>query len=118
MAVLRLTGLIRSYTLECNYNTGRFVNKLPQCSRDLPGKNNSNLIVPPKYSPGVYEEVKTKSKNKAKNKIFNVHTLPANCFLSRRALWGSDMSMILKILNYKTKTLSKMAIFILEADRS
>ncbi|KAK6629601.1 hypothetical protein RUM43_003418 [Polyplax serrata] len=57
VAVLRLTGLIRSYTLECNYNTGRFVNKLPQCSRDLPGKNNTNLLVPPKYSPGVYEEI-------------------------------------------------------------
>ncbi|KAL0275000.1 UNVERIFIED_CONTAM: hypothetical protein PYX00_002994 [Menopon gallinae] len=57
VAVLRITGLVRSYTLECNYNTGRFVNVLPQCSRDLPTIKVNNLIAPPKYSPAVFEEI-------------------------------------------------------------
>nr|CAD7430057.1 unnamed protein product [Timema monikensis] len=59
VAVLKLTGLVRSYTLECNYNTGRLVNTLPACARE-----NSRIaapplphVVPPKYNPHIFEEV-------------------------------------------------------------
>lgn len=56
VAVYKLTGLIQSYTLECNYNTGRLVNQLPPCIKEGP-KFMQNLIVPPKYNPAVFEEV-------------------------------------------------------------
>lgn len=56
VAVYKLTGLIKSYTLECNYNTGRFVNKLPPTIRETSGKTHL-LYVPPKYTPHVFEEV-------------------------------------------------------------
>ena len=48
MAVYRATGLVRSYTLECNYNTGRFCNVLPP----LPGDPE-----PPADRPLVFEPV-------------------------------------------------------------
>lgn len=57
VAVLKLTGLIRSYTLECNYNTGRLVNVLPQSVREGNCKTHS-LLVPPKYTPHIFEEVR------------------------------------------------------------
>ncbi|XP_039283758.1 cytosolic carboxypeptidase-like protein 5 [Nilaparvata lugens] len=58
VAVLKATGLIRSYTLECNYNTGRLVNILPPPARveNLKRRNNL-LLVPPKYTPVIFEEV-------------------------------------------------------------
>ncbi|XP_018570868.1 cytosolic carboxypeptidase-like protein 5 isoform X2 [Anoplophora glabripennis] len=56
VAVLSLTGIIKSYTLECNYNTGRIVNVLPPTIREPSGKVHT-LPVPPKYSPQVFEEV-------------------------------------------------------------
>lgn len=56
VAVLKLTGLIRSYTLECNYNTGRLVNVLPPPIREGNCKAQT-LLVPPKYTPHVFEEV-------------------------------------------------------------
>ncbi|XP_066993857.2 cytosolic carboxypeptidase-like protein 5 isoform X2 [Anabrus simplex] len=56
VAVLKTTGLVRSYTLECNYNTGRIVNVLPPCVKDC-SKPVSVHVVPPKYSPQVFEEV-------------------------------------------------------------
>lgn len=54
VAVLKATGLIRSYTLECNYNTGQFVNILPTTQRET---RSNTLLVPPKYNPHVFEEV-------------------------------------------------------------
>ncbi|XP_053603263.1 cytosolic carboxypeptidase-like protein 5 isoform X2 [Plodia interpunctella] len=57
VAVLKATGLVRSYTLECNYNTGRLVNVLPPCVRDLPAPACAQGQVPPKYTPHIFEEV-------------------------------------------------------------
>ncbi len=34
VSVYKATGLIHSYTLECNFNTGRVVNGVPMASRD------------------------------------------------------------------------------------
>lgn len=58
VSVMKMTGLVRSYTLECNYNTGRMVNLLPPCVRDS-GRLSVNpaYAVPPKYTPLVFEEV-------------------------------------------------------------
>ncbi|XP_071055332.1 cytosolic carboxypeptidase-like protein 5 [Onthophagus taurus] len=57
VAVLKMTGLIRSYTLECNYNTGNFVNILPPTIRESNCKAAHVLPVPPKYNPVIFEEV-------------------------------------------------------------
>ncbi|CAH0553055.1 unnamed protein product [Brassicogethes aeneus] len=56
VSVLALTGLIRSYTLECNYNTGRLTNILPPTIRE-PSEKVHSLPVPPKYTPLIFEEV-------------------------------------------------------------
>lgn len=58
VAVFKATGLIRSYTLECNYNTGKNLNMLPPPYREpMDRRSQNNLIVPPKYNPSIYEEV-------------------------------------------------------------
>lgn len=64
VAVLKLTGLVRSYTLECNYNTGRLTNSLPPTVREHSSSSATAATasalyssVPPKYSPQVFEEV-------------------------------------------------------------
>lgn len=59
VAVSKLTGLVRSYTLECNYNTGRLTNNLPPTVRnsDLATADTYSSPVPPKYNPQVFEEV-------------------------------------------------------------
>lgn len=57
VAVYKMTGLIRSYTLECNYNSGRLVNNVPARVRDGTAKLQSSMFVPPKYTPTVFEEV-------------------------------------------------------------
>ncbi|XP_017769035.1 PREDICTED: cytosolic carboxypeptidase-like protein 5 [Nicrophorus vespilloides] len=56
VAVFKLTGLVQSYTLECNYNTGRLVNVLPPTIKET-AKAIHNVLVPPKYTPHVFEEV-------------------------------------------------------------
>ncbi|KAL3280285.1 hypothetical protein HHI36_017776 [Cryptolaemus montrouzieri] len=56
VAISTITGLIKSYTLECNYNTGRIVNVLPPTIKERQQKGYA-LPVPPKYSPTVFEEV-------------------------------------------------------------
>ena len=58
VAVYKLTGLINSYTLECNYNTGRLVNAVPARVKEGLGKSQNKLYIPPKYNPAVFEEVK------------------------------------------------------------
>ncbi|XP_057338339.1 cytosolic carboxypeptidase-like protein 5 isoform X2 [Microplitis mediator] len=57
VAVYKMTGLVRSYTLECNYNSGRLVNTIPARIRDLAFKPPGHMFVPPKYTPTVFEEV-------------------------------------------------------------
>ncbi|CAG4975749.1 unnamed protein product [Parnassius apollo] len=64
VAVLKATGLVRSYTLECNYNTGRLVNVLPPPVRAppppppaLPPPHSPHTPHPPKYTPHIFEEV-------------------------------------------------------------
>lgn len=58
VAVYKLTGLIRSYTLECNYNSGNLVNTVPPRIRDGINKTMAPMFVPPKYTPAVFEAVK------------------------------------------------------------
>ena len=57
VALLKLTGLVRSYTLECNYNTGRLVNVLPPSIKECSQKGMNSILVPPKYNPLIFEEV-------------------------------------------------------------
>lgn len=57
VAVLKYTGLIKSYTLECNYNTGCIVNIIPPAQRPLGKAIVQPVLVPPKYTPQIYEEV-------------------------------------------------------------
>nr|XP_049694778.1 cytosolic carboxypeptidase-like protein 5 isoform X1 [Helicoverpa armigera] len=58
VAVFKATGLVRSYTLECNYNTGRLVNVLPPTLREGPATLPAPPApLPPKYTPHIFEEV-------------------------------------------------------------
>lgn len=58
-----MTGLIKSYTLESNYNTGKYVNVLPLKGKDLANvPTKSTIAVPPKYTPAAFEEVRSCSK--------------------------------------------------------
>lgn len=61
VAVYKMTDLIRSYTLECNYNSGRLVNTIPARVRDGLNKTTNPMFVPPKYTPAVFEAVKNPS---------------------------------------------------------
>ena len=57
VSVYRATGIAYCYTLECNFNTGRFTNIVPMASRDF-GRASPppSFDIPPKYNPGIYEE--------------------------------------------------------------
>ena len=57
VSVFKATGLIYCYTLECNFNTGRFTNCVPLSSRDC-GRASPPPIYdnPPKYCPDIYEQ--------------------------------------------------------------
>lgn len=55
VAVYKSTGLIKCYTLECNYNTGKYVNVLPGRGKDKSPRPVN--LVPPKYTPTHFEEV-------------------------------------------------------------
>lgn len=57
VAVLKYTGLIRSYTLECNYNTGRFVNYIPPKVHFVSERRPIQSVIPPKFTPTVFEQV-------------------------------------------------------------
>uniref|UniRef100_A0A8C2D0Z5 Cytosolic carboxypeptidase-like protein 5 n=1 Tax=Cyprinus carpio TaxID=7962 RepID=A0A8C2D0Z5_CYPCA len=58
VAIHKAIGLIHSYTLECNYNTGRLVNSIPPACHDN-GRATPPPppTFPPKYTPQVYEQV-------------------------------------------------------------
>jgi hypothetical protein len=57
VSVFKATGLVYSYTLECNFNSGRVVNAVPPATRDA-GRTTPPLLLetPPKYDPAVFEE--------------------------------------------------------------
>lgn len=55
VAIYKATGLIKSYTLESNYNAGKIVNILPPRGKDLPSKIVN--VNPQKYTPAIFEEV-------------------------------------------------------------
>ncbi|CAL8393669.1 unnamed protein product [Gadus morhua 'NCC'] len=58
VAIYKAMGLLHSYTLECNYNTGRAMNSIPPACHDngraTPPPTPS---FPPKYTPEIYEQV-------------------------------------------------------------
>ncbi|XP_048012219.1 cytosolic carboxypeptidase-like protein 5 isoform X3 [Megalobrama amblycephala] len=58
VAIHKTIGLTHSYTLECNYNTGRSVNTIPPACHDN-GRATPPPppTFPPKYTPEVYEQV-------------------------------------------------------------
>ena len=56
VAIMRATGLLRSYTLECNYNTGRTYNPSPPSPLDRKVVHNNNGM-PPRYNPAIFEDV-------------------------------------------------------------
>ena len=57
VSIFKATGLIYCYTLECNFNTGRFTNSVPLSSRDC-GRASPPPIHdnPPKYCPDIYDQ--------------------------------------------------------------
>ncbi|XP_055377224.1 cytosolic carboxypeptidase-like protein 5 [Condylostylus longicornis] len=55
VTVYKMTGLVKCYTLECNYNCGKYINVLPS-KNNLYSKQVMNAV-PPKYTPSIYEEV-------------------------------------------------------------
>ncbi|XP_043193737.1 cytosolic carboxypeptidase-like protein 5 [Amphibalanus amphitrite] len=58
VALYRATGLVRSYTLECNYNTGRFCNVLPPLPAEPEPPADTPLVFEPvPYTPAHYEQV-------------------------------------------------------------
>ncbi|KAM4712551.1 cytosolic carboxypeptidase-like protein 5 isoform 2-T2 [Anableps anableps] len=58
VAVHKAIGLLHSYTLECNYNTGKSMNSIPPACHDngraTPPPPSS---FPPKYTPDIFEQV-------------------------------------------------------------
>uniref|UniRef100_A0A1A7XB80 Cytosolic carboxypeptidase-like protein 5 n=1 Tax=Iconisemion striatum TaxID=60296 RepID=A0A1A7XB80_9TELE len=58
VAVHKAIGLLHSYTLECNYNTGKSMNTIPPACHDsgraTPPPPSS---LPPKYTPEIFEQV-------------------------------------------------------------
>ena len=58
VGIYKSTGIVHSYTLECNYNMGRQINQLPPASKDN-GRATPPLTAsfPPKYTPDSWEEV-------------------------------------------------------------
>uniref|UniRef100_A0A8C5MK22 Cytosolic carboxypeptidase-like protein 5 n=1 Tax=Leptobrachium leishanense TaxID=445787 RepID=A0A8C5MK22_9ANUR len=58
VAIHKATGIIHSYTLECNYNTGRCVNPIPMACHDN-GRASPPPppAFPPKYTMEIFEQV-------------------------------------------------------------
>lgn len=55
VAIYKTIGLIKSYTLEGNYNTGKYMNILPPREKEV--NHRKICTIPPKYTPTVFEEV-------------------------------------------------------------
>ncbi|XP_067840475.1 cytosolic carboxypeptidase-like protein 5 isoform X2 [Heptranchias perlo] len=58
VAIYKATGIVHSYTLECNYNTGRCVNPVPPACHDN-GRASPPPppTFPPKYTIEIFEQV-------------------------------------------------------------
>ncbi|XP_034018660.1 cytosolic carboxypeptidase-like protein 5 isoform X2 [Thalassophryne amazonica] len=58
VAIHKAIGLLHSYTLECNYNTGRTMNAIPPACHDS-GRATPPPppTFPPKYTPEIFEQV-------------------------------------------------------------
>ncbi|XP_075057148.1 cytosolic carboxypeptidase-like protein 5 isoform X2 [Mixophyes fleayi] len=58
VAIHKATGIIHSYTLECNYNTGRCVNTIPAACHDN-GRASPPPppAFPPKYTTNIFQQV-------------------------------------------------------------
>ncbi|KAJ1158462.1 hypothetical protein NDU88_011150 [Pleurodeles waltl] len=58
VSIHKATGIIHSYTLECNYNTGRSVNAIPTACHDN-GRASPPPppAFPPKYTTDIFEQV-------------------------------------------------------------
>ncbi|XP_056873745.1 cytosolic carboxypeptidase-like protein 5 isoform X3 [Takifugu flavidus] len=58
VAIHKAIGLLHSYTLECNYNTGKTMNAIPPACHDN-GRATPPPppLFPPKYTPEIFEEV-------------------------------------------------------------
>lgn len=56
MAIYKATGLIKCYTLEGNYNTGRYINPLPPRGKEGISRKINSMA--PKYTPAVFEDVR------------------------------------------------------------
>uniref|UniRef100_A0A3B4AFZ5 Cytosolic carboxypeptidase-like protein 5 n=1 Tax=Periophthalmus magnuspinnatus TaxID=409849 RepID=A0A3B4AFZ5_9GOBI len=58
VAVHKAIGLLHSYTLECNYNTGKMMNSIPPACHDS-GRASPPPApsFPPKYTPEIFEQV-------------------------------------------------------------
>ncbi|XP_059837724.1 cytosolic carboxypeptidase-like protein 5 isoform X2 [Hypanus sabinus] len=58
VAIYKATGIIHSYTLECNYNTGRYVNSVPSACHDNGRATPPPApTFPPKYTIEVFEQI-------------------------------------------------------------
>ena len=55
VAIYKTIGLIKSYTLESNYNTGKYVNVLPPRGKEGVTRRTSTSV--PKYTPAIFEDV-------------------------------------------------------------
>ncbi|XP_047244787.1 cytosolic carboxypeptidase-like protein 5 isoform X3 [Girardinichthys multiradiatus] len=58
VAIHKAIGLLHSYTLECNYNTGKTMNTIPPACHDN-GRATPppHSLFPPKYTPEIFEQV-------------------------------------------------------------
>lgn len=56
VAIYKATGLIKCYTLEGNYNTGRYINPLPPRGKEGIARKINSMA--PKYTPAVFEDVR------------------------------------------------------------
>lgn len=56
VAIYKATGLIKCYTLEGNYNTGRYINPLPPRGKEGISRKINSMA--PKYTPAVFEDVR------------------------------------------------------------
>ncbi|CAE1234033.1 AGBL5 [Acanthosepion pharaonis] len=58
VAVYKSTGIIHSYTLECNYNTGKVMNPVAPAYGDNGRASPPTVVgIPPKYTPSIFEDV-------------------------------------------------------------
>lgn len=57
VATTEATGILRSYTLECNFNKGKMVNSVPPRMDEQYKEYTGQIIPATYYSPRTFEEV-------------------------------------------------------------